>query len=195
MLQVPAEVNWLELDRSNKDMEYAQLFEFIVKLATGVYQISPEEVNWQIGGAGQSVTYNSGIGERLSYSQSKGLIPLLSFFSDVVTRSILQPLSLDIVMNFTGLGSGKGELADLRMKEVTLYKTVNEAREEAGFEKIEGGDVVLNPVYVSELNDFRQRKQAAEEERLAKEEETTSGVPLSERKWSPPYVDEDADED
>lgn len=142
-----ASVDWVALDRSNKDMEYAQLFEFIVKLATGVYQISPEEVNWQVGAAGASVTYNSGVEHRLSYSQDKGLRPLLQFLSSQINTNIISKLDDTRAMRFTGLGTSKSEEVDLRAKEGSSFKTLNEVREEANLPRVEGGDVVLNPVF------------------------------------------------
>lgn len=146
-----AEVNWVTLDRANKDMEYAQLFDFILKLATGVYQIAPEEVNWQIGQSGASVTYNSGIGDRLSYSQDKGLRPLLNFLAGHLNNSFVSKIAPGYSLAFTGLGISKGEEAELRLKELGGYKTLNEIRSEANLDPVQGGDLVLNPTYIQAL--------------------------------------------
>lgn len=144
-----ASVDWVTLDRSNKDMEYAQLFEFIIKLATGVYQISPEEVNWQVGQSGASVTYNSGVKDRLSYSQDKGLRPLLNFFSGHLNTSVVRKLDPSYTLTFTGLGTSKRDEADIRKKEVESYKTLNEVRADASLPPIPGGDIVLNPAFLN----------------------------------------------
>lgn len=143
-----ANVDWVTLDRSNKDMEYAQLFEFIIKLATGVYQISPEEVNWQVGQSGTSVTYNSGAKDRLAYSQDKGLRPLLNFFAGHLNSSIVRKLDPSYELAFTGLGSTRVEEIEIREKEVSTYKTINEVRAEAMLPSLgPAGDIVLNPVF------------------------------------------------
>ena len=144
-----ANVDWVTLDRANKDMEYSQLFDFIVKLATGVYQISPDEVNWQVGQSGASVTYNSGVKDRLSYSQDKGLRPLLQFFAGHLNASVVSRVDPNLSLEFTGLGTSKTEEVELRTKEVGSFKTLNEVRADANLPPLEGGDVVLNPVLAS----------------------------------------------
>jgi hypothetical protein len=146
-----AEVEWIAIDRSNKDMEYSQLFDFIVKLATGVYQISPEEVNWQIGQSGAAVTYNSGAKDRLAYSQDKGLRPLLNFMASHLNSCVIHPINENLSLEFTGLGSSKQEEAEIRVKEVESYKTLNEVRAEAGLKPVDGGDIVLNPIYAQSI--------------------------------------------
>lgn len=146
-----AEVDWQELDRSNKDMEYAQLFEFVVKLSTAVYQISPAEINWNIS-SGSRVSFQGSQKDVLNYSQDKGLRPLLKFFANQMN----QPLVLfnpDLRMEFDGLAkSSATEEADLRMREVTSYKTLNEVRKEANLPELKGGDIVLNPIYAGVVN-------------------------------------------
>lgn len=141
-------VDWVALDRSNKDMEYAQLFEYLVKLATGVYQISPEEVNWVIGSSGTNVSFNSGAKDKLKFSVDKGLRPLLSFLSSCLTESLLRLFDPLAKVEFTGLGSSRSEEVDLRVKEVSSYKTINEVRSDSGLPSIEGGNIILNSVFV-----------------------------------------------
>lgn len=142
-----AQVDWVQLDRSNKDMEYSQLFEFIIKLATGVYQISPEEVNWQIGSAGATTSFNSGGKDKLTHSQEKGLRPLLNFLSTQLNSSIVRKLDPQYNLEFTGLGVGKEVEVDLRIKEVQNFKTVNEVRVESNLPPLPGGDIILNAIF------------------------------------------------
>jgi len=145
-----ASVEWITLDRTNKDLEYSQMFEHIVKLATGVYQIHPEEVNWTIGSSGDAnVSFNSGAKDRLQYSVDKGLRPLLRFLSNIVSMEIVEKINPEYRFEFAGLGTPRVDEIDLRMKEVQNYKTINEVRGEAGMSQILGGDIILNSNFLS----------------------------------------------
>lgn len=145
------EVNWLTIDRANKDMEYAQLFEFIVKVATAVYQIAPEEVNWKVGISGQRVAFNSGAKDTLDYSKDKGLRPLVSFFGDQLTMNLITKFDPRLKVAFEGIGAAAVDNTEMRVKEVTNFKTINQIREEMGMEPIVGGDIILNPTYIQAL--------------------------------------------
>lgn len=148
-----ANVEWITLDRANKDIEYSQMFEYIVKLATGVYQIHPEEINWTIGASGASVSFNSGAKDRLQYSVDKGLRPLLRFLSNILSRYLVEKINPDYRFEFTGLGTSQVDEIDLRIKEIQNYKTVNEIRVEAGLQGIDGGDIILNGNFTSQDDD------------------------------------------
>ena len=84
-----SDIDWLTLDRSNRDMEYAQLFDFLVKQACGVYQIAPEEINWSIGAAGASMQFESRSHDKIVTSQKRGLRPLLNFFASMLNVCVL----------------------------------------------------------------------------------------------------------
>src|SRR5712691_1026786 len=66
-----SKVEWLNLDGVNRDMEYAQLFDFLVKQACGVYQISPEEINWVIGPNGATTVFQSQPDAKIVFSQRR----------------------------------------------------------------------------------------------------------------------------
>lgn len=148
-------VDWVQLDRANRDMEYAQLFDFLVKQACGVYQISSEEINWVIGSAGGKVTFEGGGGAeaKLSYSQKKGLRPLLTFLQNVLNLKIIQRIdrTQKYRIEFVGLALDRNDDSEVRAREVQNYKTVNQVREEMGWKKLKGGDVVLNQFYMKSL--------------------------------------------
>jgi len=144
--ETAAKLELVTLDRSSKDIEYAQLYEYIVKLATAVYQINPEEVNWVIGTSGASTSFNSGAKDRLKFSEDKGLRPLLKFIANLITKKVVKSIHPDFSLEFSGLGRSLTEEIDLRVKEVTHYKTINEVRLDQGLEPLEDGDRILNSI-------------------------------------------------
>lgn len=151
-----SQVDWVELDRSNRDMEYAQLFDFLVKQACGVYQIDPEEINWQIGSTGSQTVFESRKDMKAYTSQRKGLKPLLNFLGSELT-TILRRLNPEYRMEFVGLTRTREEDAELRERETQNYKMINETRAELGWDPIPGGNIVLSDIYLKYLEMLMER--------------------------------------
>lgn len=139
-----ASIDWLTLDRSNRDMEYARLFDFLVKQACGVYQMDPSEINWNIGATGATTTFESRQEDKIVFSLRRGLKPLLTFIANLLTTHVVKTLDENYRMEFVGLEENRSKDVEIRSKEVTTYKTVNEVRAEAGLEPLEGMDIILN---------------------------------------------------
>lgn len=156
VLAVPdgAEVNWLKLDQSQRDMEYAQLFDFLVKQACGVYQIDPSEINWSIGAAGSRTTFESRQDGKVKSSQKKGLKPLLSAFAGWMTRWVIRPIDDRYRMEFVAVAEDRREMAEVEKIEVSTSRTVNEVRANRGDPPIEGGDIILSDQYLKGLEGF-----------------------------------------
>ena len=149
VLQVSADadVKWETLDRSNRDMEYAQLFDFLVKQACGVYQIDPAEINWQIGAAGSKTTFESGQGQKVKFSKEKGLKPLLNFFANHLNGEVINLIDPGYRVDFVGMDQDRKTDSEIRDREVRAWRTVNEVRAELGDEEIEGGDIILDDIF------------------------------------------------
>lgn len=145
-----ADVDWKTLDRSNRDMEYAQLFDFLVKQACGVYQIDPAEINWQIGASGARVNFESGADKKFAQSHQKGLKPLLTFLSNQMNINVIQRIDPRFRMEFVGLDYDRQTDVDIREKEVKSVKTLNEERAELGLPSLgPAGDIVLNEHFMA----------------------------------------------
>lgn len=155
VLGVPegAQIDWVRLDDAQRDMEYAQLFDFLVKEACGVYQIDPVEVNWSIGATGQRTTFESRQNDKVKASQRKGLKPLLDFFADCVTHWGIRHMDDRFRMEFVGVGVDRKELADVTKTEVTTTRTVNEVRVDRGDSRLVGGDIILSDQYLKGLTE------------------------------------------
>ena len=139
-----ADIDWVQMDRSNRDMEYAALFDFLVKQACGVYQIAPEEINWSIGAAGTRTTFESKGDEKLKASTRKGLKPLLTFFANQINTHVISRIDERFWMVFEGVDDTREKDVEIREKETKTYKLINETREDLGLDPIPGGDVILN---------------------------------------------------
>lgn len=137
-----AEVDWVTLDRSNRDMEYSALFDFLVKQACGVYQIDPSEVNWNISGA--AVNFESRSDMKAATSRQRGLKPLLTFLSNEINSNLLHRMDPRYRMEFTALEEDRALDAEIREREVQTVKTINEVRKDLGLPPIKGGDVILS---------------------------------------------------
>lgn len=146
-----ADVKWEQLDRSQKDMEYSALFDFLVKQACGVYQIDPAEVNWSISGSGVSTNFESGSDRKQLLSQWRGLKPLLVHFSNVLNIKVIEKIDPRFRLEFEGLNRDREADLSIRKEEVKHYKTVNEVRDELGLSPLPWGDVILNPEFVKNM--------------------------------------------
>lgn len=158
-------VDWLQLDRSNRDIEYAKLFDFLVKVACGVYQISPEEINWSIGNTGTTTTFESRSSDKVATSKDKGLGPLLTFCAVTLTRNIVQRIDERYRIEFVGMDSDRKGDADRRAIEVKTYKTVDEVRAEDGMKPMPDGkgSVILDAGWMAR----EQAEQAAADQAAA----------------------------
>lgn len=142
-------VDWKQLDRSNRDMEFSHLFDFLVKQACGVYQMSPEEINWQIGITGAHANFGSDFKGKMAHSQRKGLKPLLTFLASQINDKFLSPLDPQYSIEFVGYDAHREIDSQIHEREVTTTKTLNEVRAEMNLPPIKGGDIVLNEIYAA----------------------------------------------
>lgn len=151
---------WVDMHSSNRDMEFSQWMDFLIKLIGGVYQIDPMEIGFKYGDTGQQKSmFESGNKEKLTASKDKGLKPLLMFLEDEFTRYIVSQINPDFCFEFVGLErETKKELAELNQIKVKSTHTLNELRAEQDMEPIEEGDIVLDPTYVQHLDNLQQQK-------------------------------------
>ncbi len=155
-------VEWVDLQKSNRDMEYSNWAEYLIKIACAIYSIDPREVNFHTkGGSGaQSPIFSGGGNEKEGYSQSlnKGLYPILKFLQKKINRYILYPKSAGkYEFAWQGIDASSPEKEqEMDIKAVQSYTTVNEIRIARGMPEIEGGDIILNPAFVSNMQADKQ---------------------------------------
>jgi hypothetical protein len=146
-----ASVDWVRLDNSNRDMEYAQLFEHFVKIACAIYQIDPVEVNWSTGAVGATTNFQSRETAKVESSHQRGLNPLLQFLADQLTHNIIRRMAPTYRLKFVGMDADKQKDANLDAILVTTRKTVNEIRADRGDLPVQGGDIILNGIYQQQV--------------------------------------------
>ncbi len=158
------EVKWIELAKSNQEMEFEKWMNYLIRVMCAVYQIDPAEINFDISKLNTSTLNESSNEARLKSSKDKGLTPLLNFIENIINRQILprwdKELALKYEFKFVGLNAETRVQEQERLeKETKVWKTLNEARVDMGKAPIEDGDVVLNATYTQ----FLQMKLANEQ--------------------------------
>lgn len=147
-------MDFINTQASNKDMEYAKYYEFLIKIGCAQYKIDPSEIGFPLSGSENSAPMFEGSNEqRLKHSKDKGLKPLVKFVEEKINKYFLGPACNDeYVLHFVGLEDAtETEVVESNIKKVTNYVTLNEIRRQEGLEDIEGGDIVLNPVFLQAM--------------------------------------------
>lgn len=146
------DVKWVELAQSNKDMEFDNWMNYLIKVACAIYQIDPSEINFDISKTNTSTLQEANNEEKLKASKDKGLRPLLDYVENIFNNHILMywnpGLAKKYKFKFVGFDAESRKAEQERLtKEVAVWKTINEARIEMGYPPIEDGDIVGNAIY------------------------------------------------
>lgn len=128
------DLEWIDLQTSNRDMEFQQWNEFLVVLLCALYKIDPSELGFHF--KNQSDMFGQqGQKERLDHSQRKGLEPLLIFLQKLITKYIVSEIDENFEFEFTGL-SIEDEVSQVDLDDKKLKGGM--ASFEKMFEKYEG---------------------------------------------------------
>jgi hypothetical protein len=161
------DIEYVNLQGSNKDMEYMQWIQFLLRIACAIYLIDPAEINFDMPrGLDQSNPMIETSGEaKLRASRDRGLAPLLRFVSRSINEAIIWKLDPDFEFQFLGLDSKSAqETVDEGIKTVQSYMTLNEVRAKDDLPPIDQGDIPMNPVYIQLLE---MQQQAEQQEQMA----------------------------
>lgn len=143
------DLEWIDLQQSNKDMEFTEWIKFLFVVTCAVYRIDPSELGFQFQDAAR-VFGQDGQKERLDHSQKKGLFPLLVFFQNIVNRYIISEIDDRFEFVFTGVDI-KDESAQIDIDKKKLDAGVVSV--EDMFRKYSGRDLdpekdtILNSIY------------------------------------------------
>ena len=168
------ELQWINMQMSNRDMEYSAWMDFLIKIVCARYQIAPEEVNFQYGNSGQSQAMGTApVEEKVKASKDLGLRPLVRWFFVQLNQHVVQRLNPDFEVVPCGMREkGVEAETDLLKNQTSVYLTVDEAREIAEYPPLgpeKGGDAILNQIWLS----WTQGKQAQEQQ----QQQTQAGQP------------------
>jgi hypothetical protein len=109
-------------------------------------------------------------GERVAFSQDKGLRPLLVHIQTLINDYVVQRIDPNFQFEFVGLNIGdeKSELEKIE-KQVKTYKTINEIRAEHDLKPIGSadkikdlGDVILDASWIQFVTGQQQAAQGAD---------------------------------
>lgn len=153
-------LQWIDIAKSNRDMEFNAWMDFLIKVASAIYQIDPMEVNFKYGDTGAKPMFESANQSKLSASKDKGLKPLLRFIGRRISSHIVTQLDPDFEFEFVGLEAMEpNEQADLNMKLVKTTRTVDELRAMEDLAPLPNGmgDVILDPVFMQHMQQSAQQ--------------------------------------
>lgn len=136
----------LNLSSSNKDMEFGEWMNYLIKIASAIYAIDPAELGFVYGNEGSKASLNaSGPTERVLLSREKGLRPLLRAVQNWLNHWLISEIDDRFELVFVGLDSQTDkEKLEADIKKVTHFMTINEVRASRGLAPLPGGDVILN---------------------------------------------------
>lgn len=159
------DVEYVNLQATNKDMEYMQWIQFLVRIASACYLIDPAEINFDMprGLDSSSPMIESGNEAKLRASRDRGLHPLLRFIQRAINEIYVYRIDPDFEFRFVGLNAKTVEQQQTIIQTaVTTYKTLNEVRAGEDLPPVNGGDIVLNPIYAQVILAAQQAEQQAE---------------------------------
>lgn len=170
---VEADIDWIDLQKNNRDMEYTAWMEYLIKLSCGIYSIDPTEIGWDISKSGGGGMFEGSQEQRLMHSKDKGLYPLLKFLQRKINKYIISPLAPEFEFVFVGInGMTMEKELELDVKKAGSFTTINETREKWGLDAIEHGDIIENSVYWQAVSAEQQRQaqEAVNQEAAGKEQ-------------------------
>lgn len=151
---IEADVDWIDLQKNNRDMEYSSWIEYLIKIACAVYSIDPSEIGWDISRSnGNGGLFEGSQEQRIRHSKDKGLYPLLKFLQRKLNKYIVEQINPDFELVFVGLnGLTIEEELKMDIDKVNSFMTVNEAREKYEMKPLEGGDAPNNSAFLQNKN-------------------------------------------
>lgn len=190
---VEADVDWIDLQKNNRDMEYSSWMEYLIKLSCAIYSIDPSEIGWDISrSSGNGGLFEGSQEQRLKHSKDKGLYPLLKFLQRKINKYIIEQINPDFELVFVGLnGLTIEEELDMDIKKVGSFMTVNEAREKYEMKPLEFGDVPTNATLIQNKNAEMMAKQGGQGMEM---DENGNVKPSSDKKGEEPDAEEEDEE-
>lgn len=151
------DVQWIPLAGSQRDMEYIQYTDHLIRTICAQAQIDPTEIGFEYLSRGtQQSTLNSPNNEwKLEASAERGLVPLLRFFEDLVNHDLMPEISPKLankyLFKFLGLQTENKQQEITRLQaEQTVHATMNDLLRQVKKKPLApdvGGDVPLNQLW------------------------------------------------
>ena len=188
---VQADVDWIDLQKNNRDMEYSSWMEYLIKLACAIYSIDPSEIGWDISrSSGNGGLFEKSEAERIQNSKDKGLYPMLKFIQRKINKYIVEQINPDFEFAFMGLnGMTIEQELDMDIKKLSNFATLNETRQKYDLPPIKDyGDIVENSIFWQAM----QAKQNQEQQQQMQQQQMQMGANDDEEDYD--EYDEDENE-
>ena len=155
------DMEWTDLQQTNKDMEFNMWIEFLMIMFCAVYTIDPSELGFQFKQASQMFGQD-GQKQRLDHSKNKGLKPILAFTQKVISKYIVSEINPDFEFVFTGVDLEDDET---KIKNIDTALKAGITSFEKQFKAYEGED--YDPKKHTILNSvFQQAEQRKSQEKM-----------------------------
>lgn len=182
-------VEWLDMQKNNRDMEFSKFQEYLIKVACAIYKISPEEIGFTLEGSKGGLGGNDSGKDEKNYSMDKGLKPLLTAIQGWINKYIIGPKTQwQYEFKFVGVEVESASQEQERIqKEVTLFITPDEVRKSRGLDPLPGGvgELPVNPIF-SQMKQMQQQGQMEDQQKQDEEYD-------QERVNTNPFLDENED--
>jgi len=148
-------INWVDMQKSNVDMEFSKWKEFLIKICCAFYKIDPKEIHFDFGG--QGVTYEGKETEesKIKYSKDKGLNPILRTVERWINNLIVGPYTdRRFRFEFTGVNvDDKAAILESDLKQLSQggLSWRDFRRKYELSTELEEGDFLLNPTWIQFL--------------------------------------------
>lgn len=145
-------MEWIDMQKSNRDMEFQKWQEYLIKIACSVYKISPDEIGFTVGSGTARVSVDTGksIAEKLAFSKDKGLRPLLKFIEAKINKYIINPLDQNYEFKFMGMDSEDEKTqVDLDIRKGSSFMGYKELRKKYGLpQELDKDDFIMSPTFL-----------------------------------------------
>lgn len=132
--EVKEELQYLNMSRSNQEMEFAQWLGYLQKLTAAVFQMDPAEINFVYGSENQSGGLQQSSGaSRVEYSREKGLRPLLRAIESWLNKWVLNQKYPGYRIRFVGLDHEQERKRIEDLLKQTKVLSINEIRAKMGY--------------------------------------------------------------
>ena len=152
---------YIDLLRTNTEMQFGQWLEYLLKNICAVYQIDPAEIGFDMGGGSNNAPlFESAEEWKLKASRDKGLKPLLKFYAKFLNKNIIDRIDDHFYLEFVGLDElSEQDKHEMLLSKVGSYLTLNEARRSEDLPDLPHGDSPLNPIYLQMVQAADQKAQ------------------------------------
>jgi len=145
------DLEWIDLQKSNRDMEFQSWNEFLIVMFCSMYTIDPSELGFHFKNQ-KDMFGQEGQRERLDHSRKKGLVPLLKFIQKLINKYIVSEIDDRFEFKFTGVEVEDEERQvelDIKKSQQGFVSHEDMFRKYSGRDFDPEKDTILNSVFQS----------------------------------------------